>query len=204
WLQLVLHEYFHSFQFKQDAVFEYLASTIQSNSDSLRIIYETNDDFRKKINSENKLLKLAIQTTDPDSQLNYIRQFIHDRENRRNQYSRELNRLIIQENFWETIEGTARYIEAYLPEKFNQISFDSESAAADSLFNNFAHYQSQTDIELSDTFIKRTEAGNSYFYATGFNLCRLLDKLKIDYKSIVFNNPEKSLYHLLCESLNKH
>jgi len=29
--------------------------------------------------------------------------------------------------------------------------------------------------------------GATYYYATGFNIARLLDKLKVDYKSRLFN-----------------
>ena len=39
--------------------------------------------------------------------------------------------------------------------------------------------------------------GKSYFYATGFNMVRLLDKLGIEYKIELFNKGELSLEQLL-------
>jgi hypothetical protein len=39
--------------------------------------------------------------------------------------------------------------------------------------------------------------GNRYFYATGFNMVRLLDKLNIDYKRRLFNEGNLSLEVLL-------
>lgn len=45
-------------------------------------------------------------------------------------------------------------------------------------------------------FIERTKMMQAYYYVTGFNLCRLMDKIGINYKQDLFNHPAEGLYEI--------
>lgn len=199
WLQLVMHEYFHSYQFSHKAAFTYLAQTIKIPADTLDKIYLKNKWFSQELEMENTALLNAIAATSKDLMQRYISQFIQLRENRRKKYE-QLHRfdLTLMENFWETIEGTARYIEYYMAGNFDQLA-NNKANSCDSLFKDFADYVGNTNSENKNEFIQRTKMMPAYYYVTGFNLCRLMDKLGITYKEGLFNNPANGLYKIFIE-----
>ncbi len=106
------------------------------------------------------------------------------------------------ENYWETMEGTARYAEYYMAGNFKYLSLH-EPISCDSLFQDFEDYKGSKDFETIAEFKERTEIMEAYYYVTGFNLCRLMDKLGIEYKTQLFDNPESGLYNIFIEGFNK-
>jgi hypothetical protein len=196
WLQLVMHEYFHSIQFSHPATINYLAKTIKIPADTLDKIYTQNQWYQQELKKENDELLKAIESTTKDSLKIHIKQFFQIRENRRKKYETMTGQnLRVLENFWETIEGTARYVEYYMAGNFNQIA--NTSIRCDTLFHNFEDYNDELNFEDKPQFRKRTEMMTAYHYVTGFNLCRLMDKMKINYKHGLFNSPQRGLYELL-------
>lgn len=200
WLQLVMHEYFHSFQFSHKATINYLAETIQISADTLDKIYVQNAWFRESLEKENTALLNAIRVTDGDSIQFYIDEFLQTRHKRRIKYESlyKMN-LSIMENFWETIEGTARYAEYYMAGNFNQFANETKNQC-DSLFRNFKDYADMLNYENEKEFIERTKMMQAYYYVTGFNLCRLMDKIGINYKNDLFNNPSEGLYKIFTKN----
>jgi hypothetical protein len=197
WLQLVMHEYFHSFQFSHEKSIKYLSQKIQASADTLNQIFKQYSWFEKSLTKENNALLHAINTNNNDSTKIYIKQFISLREKRRARFSdvSDFN-LALREDFWETIEGSARYVESYLAGAFKNM--DAINATqCDTLFQHFAANKAIKNIEESETFIRRTEIMDAYYYVTGFNICRLLDKLGITYQADLFDNPENGLYQIL-------
>lgn len=196
WLQLVMHEYFHSFQFSHDKTISYLADNIRISADTLDNIYINNAWFRQEVKKENQLLLKAIETRNEDSLTWYIDEFNIHRANRRLKYqdASEFD-LTSAENFWETIEGTARYVEYYMATYFTNISIN-DSLECDSLFHNFERYK-LLDLENQEEFKQRTVIMPAYYYATGFNLCRLMDKLDFKYERELFTKPREGLYKVL-------
>lgn len=106
------------------------------------------------------------------------------------------------EEFWETIEGTARYAEYYMAGYFGKIPIGG-IGRCDSLFKRFVDYPADADFEKKQVFVNRTEIMPAYYYVTGFNLCRLLDKLGIAYKRSLFDQPGKGLYAILLREVQQ-
>jgi hypothetical protein len=203
WLPLVMHEYFHSFQFSHFPSMNYLASTIQIGADTLDKIYQQNDWFQTELAEENRWLLKAVDANNEDSLDYYLNSYIKVRENRRDKFKEQSNfELTIIENFWETVEGTARYTEYYLAGSFKSIPIP-DSNNCDSLFQNFADYTDGTNFENKKKFRQRTKIMVAYYYVTGFNLCRVMDKLGYTYKPQLFDKPEKGLYDIFIENFEK-
>lgn len=98
------------------------------------------------------------------------------------------------------MEGTARYLEYKLCSIFATRRPDEKLLRSDTSFksfNKFRNYKLQ-----SDPWLYKTEK-TSYFYATGFNMARLLDKLGVEYKSKLFNQGHLTLEQLLDETRKK-
>lgn len=185
WLQLLIHEYFHAFQFAHARGIRYLADSIEIKEDSLDQLYLKYEWFSQFLKEENEYLLKAISTVDKDSTQSYIDSFFRVRRNRRTVFNLKNGYDIAKvEKFWEKIEGTARYVEYHTGFIFN----DKETKAAlscDILFENFKQYET-LDFLRRPWFTKKTEIMRAYYYVTGFNLCRVMDKLKIQYKDNLF------------------
>jgi len=107
------------------------------------------------------LLLKAIDTNDIEASRAYILSFLKLRNERRERVKKDLGiDIVALEQLYETMEGSARYIEYCLYRHFG-------------------------DFNLSDAKWLYT-VGRKYYYATGFNLLRLLDKLGIEYHSHIF------------------
>ncbi|MBR0434371.1 MAG: hypothetical protein IJK15_11870, partial [Bacteroidaceae bacterium] len=93
----------------------------------------------------------------------YIQSFFDLRNERRERVKKELGiDIVALEQLYETMEGSARYIEYCLYRHFGNFNLSD----AKWLYN----------------------VGRKYYYATGFNLLRLSDKLEIDYKCGIFRD----------------
>jgi hypothetical protein len=196
WFQLVLHEYFHSFQFRNKALISYLADTIKFSADTLTYFYLNDSLFKNSLYEENRLLLAAINTNSQDSTGYYYKKFIEERALRRTYFRLKYEYDIsTYENFWEKIEGTARYVEYYCGDIFYQYS-KSKIKITDPLFKNFSAFNKKNFSE-GKQFKAREEMMAYYFYVTGFNLCRLMDKMQIEYKSVLFKNGGVALTDLL-------
>lgn len=196
WFQLVMHEYFHSFQFRNKAVINYLADTIKFSADTLTYFYLNDSLFKNSLKEENRYLLAAIRTNSIDSTGYYYKRFIEERALRRTYFRLKYEYDISTfENFWEKIEGTARYVEYYCGDIFYQYS-KSKMKITDPLFKNFSAFNKKNFSE-GKHFKEREEMMAYYFYVTGFNLCRLMDKLQIEYKSVLFKNGSVALTDLI-------
>lgn len=204
WLQLVMHEYFHSFQFSHKNSINYLADSIQIAADTLDRIYLQNKWFQQYIQRENEMLLNAIESENQDSTIFFISRLQEHRNSRRLKFqtTSEFN-LSKAENFWETIEGSARYTEYYMALYFTNISA-GRLESCDTLFHGFENYSDTESVERGKEFKIRTEIMPAYYYVTGFNMCRLMDKMVIEYKAGLFDKPEQGLYDILVENFDKY
>ena len=164
WATMVMHEYFHGFQFKNDGYLEtYETITNTVLPDTLSALAASHDWYRESITQENDLLLNAIETNDIEATRAYIQSFFKLRNERRERVKKELGiDIVALEQLYETMEGSARYIEYCL-------------------YRHFGNFN------LSDAKWLYT-VGHKYYYATGFNLLRISDKLKIDYKYAIFKD----------------
>jgi hypothetical protein len=196
WTTMIMHEYFHGFQYKHLAYLDYYEKNIVDiQPDSLRSIYKNYDWFKNSIDKENDLLLQAINETDDLKTNGFIDSFLLLRKERRMATKEQLKFDIEKsEKCYETMEGTARYVEYSLYSHFSTLPPDAQLMKSDTAYKSFHQYKNYK-IE-NDPWLFMTSK-TSYFYAVGFNLARLLDKLKIDYKSRLFNKGDLTLEDLL-------
>ena len=164
WATMVMHEYFHGFQFKNDGFLDiYEAITDAVLPDTLPVLAACHDWYGESIARENDLLLTAINASDNEALRGYVQSFFKLRDERRERVKKELGiDIAALEQLYETMEGSARYIEYCL-------------------YRHFGNFN------LSDAKWLYT-VGRKYYYATGFNLLRISDKLEIDYKHGIFKN----------------
>lgn len=198
WTTMIIHEYFHGFQYKHKPYMEYYEKEIvQIQPDSLSAFYKTVPWFKESIDIENRFLLEAISEKDNIKTAKILRDFWAKRKQRRQKFQKVFKFDIDKfEKCYETMEGTARYVEFSLYNHFAQRKPDETLMKSDSSFKSFAkfkNYKLQKDEWLYLT--NKT----TYFYATGFNMARLLDKLGIEYKSRLFKDGKISLEDILRE-----
>jgi hypothetical protein len=196
WATMVMHEYFHGFQYKhQTYIGFYEKNIVQIQPDSLTSIYKGNSWFKNSIDKENELLLQAINETDKSRTEQLIDTFFQFRNQRRKETQQKIKLDIVNyEKCYETMEGTARYVEFGLYNKFSTSRPHYKLTQSDTSFKSFKKFRNYK-IE-NDKWLYLTEK-TTYFYAIGFNMARLLDKLKIEYKVKLFNQGGLSLEDIL-------
>lgn len=199
WVTMLMHEYFHGYQYKHKAFVAYYEKEIALiGEDSLKSIYKNNSWFKQSIDEENRLLLKAINENDRISRKKTIAHFFSLRKKRRKEVLAKLKLDISKyEQCYETTEGTARYIEYSLYTLFSTRKPDYKLLQSDPSFKSFDQFRNY-NIQ-NDEWLYLTEK-TAYFYATGFNLVRLLDQLKIEYKSKLFKQGATTLEDLLAKS----
>ena len=168
WLPMLLHEYAHGFQYRQP---EFAAAAWRAlpsvGETELARYHKRYDWFGRAVKAENDELLAALTASDTAARMACIRKFETLRTERRACMAREFGDSIVRDEIlYEAMEGMARYIEA-------QVGFRLGS-------------YSEADDWLYDT------DRSGYFFATGYNLVRLLDLLGID-KSRLYTGGIRSL-----------
>ena len=202
WVTMVIHEYFHGFQFKHQPFLDYFSTHLAYfKGDSLKQIYKRNPWFKESVDAENELLLSALNTHSNKRIKPLLHSFFHLRARRRTRVKAELG-FDIQpyEKGYETLEGTARYVEWRLYALF---AGKTPSAALQRLDTAYGSYEYFRDYAISkDSWLYET-GKTAYYYAIGFNMARLMDKLGVDYKSGLFELGGRSLEDVLREWLGK-
>lgn len=197
WVTMIVHEYFHGFQYKHR---EYLHSIAQSISsvphDSLRAVYRNNPWFKEKVDEENELLLRALGAESRTETESLVTAFFKLRQQRRREVKQRLSLDIAgYEKAYETMEGTARYVEQKLYEKFSVKLPDSKLVSSDTSYHSYRDFR---DYKIDrDEWLYLTSKTGVYYYATGFNMVRLLDKLNVQYKERLFREGELSLEDIM-------
>ena len=195
WATMVIHEYFHGFQFKHPAHLAYFEKNISRAADTLQKLYELHRWYKDGVDKENKILLTMLATQRKKEIQSLTDSFFSVRQQRRLQAKRELNVDVAElERSYETMEGTARYVEFSLYASFMKKSPAFNLQKSDSAYHSYREFQNFT-IE-KDEWLYLAEK-TTYFYATGFNLVRLLDKLKVPYRTVLFNEGSLSLEQIL-------
>ncbi|TRZ43051.1 hypothetical protein D3A96_11270 [Robertkochia marina] len=206
WATMVLHEMFHHYQYNNENYREYAETEIGSLPFSIRdLVSLASEDeaFSAMIQQENDYLMQAISEDDIVVRDSLITTYLQQRQSRISEYSKEFPLLEKVENYYVIQEGSARYME------YKSMFILSDYAGKetppvivnDSLFKSYAEFQ---EIDLNDpAFSYLTYAAPSdYHYTIGFNIMRLLDALKVEYKSELLYHPEKGLHQYLEDYMN--
>lgn len=202
WITMIIHEYFHGFQYRHASFLDYFdKNVVYIPADSLKKAYSNNLWFKDYVDKENDFLLLAIASDDIKEAYAYIDSFLNLREKRRLLSIDSLNFDIGNiEQTYETMEGTARYVEYSLYGQFALLDKNEKLLLSDSSFffyEKFRKYNIENDQWLFHS------SKTTYFYATGFNIARLLDKLGIEYKTRLFKESGLSLEKILKTAVKK-
>ncbi|MBD1397852.1 hypothetical protein H9Q13_11810 [Pontibacter sp. JH31] len=197
WVTMVVHEYFHGFQFQHKDYLERFGNHAASSQKSkLKELYKEHAWFKTAVDKENELLLQALASDDRNEIRELIAAFFKERETRRDEAKRKLDLDIgTVESTYETLEGTARYVEQKLYEKFSQKLPDAKLQQTDSAYHAYHAFKGYK-LE-KDQWLYLTPKSGVYFYATGFNMTRLFDKLHIGYKDRLFKESHLSLEDIL-------
>jgi hypothetical protein len=199
WSTMVLHEYFHGFQFKHLKNQNHIKNSIAYfRQDSLYGIYKSNSWFKTAIDNENKFLLDAIEAKNPNERIQLIDSVFMSRNKRRFKAKESLKIDFAQaESIYETMEGSARYVEIELYKLFSEDSKKNKKIDSDNSFKNYKDFKN-FDFEKAEWIYLTNKT--KYYYVTGFNMIRLLEKLDVDFKSRLFMEGNVTLEKLLFES----
>ncbi len=200
WASMVLHEYFHGFQHRHPSMLDHYQKNLPNvGVDRLDRVYEGNEWFKKMTDEENGFLLQAINSSDTALTQQYIRRFLTKRKEKRALFLEKQQYDISKyEMYYEKLEGTARYVEFQLLNNFRNLPPDTGLQQVDTAYHSHRHFK-DFQLEKHPWLFDSARSGN-YVYATGFNMARLLDKLKRPYKEQLFNNGALALEDLLVVS----
>lgn len=187
WATMVMHEYFHGFQFRHPGYLDYFEKSIASlTQEVLKSLYEENEWYKESVDRENQMLLSAISSQSPAEIKSLVNTFFELRDKRRTTTEQKLNTDIRSiEQLFETMEGTARYVEFGLYGIFSTRQPDAGMARSDSLYHSYSYFK---DFSFEESQWLYMTGGGNYYYATGFNILRLLDLLNVDYKPALFRD----------------
>lgn len=203
WSGMLLHELFHGYQFHHKDFREYAFKTklvFSVINDTLQSYYNNYDWYKKGVDQENELLLQAIEAKDKESRKSLALKMLAVRDERRKMVAGQLNKPVeFYEPGFETMEGTARYIEGGIGTALQQTQFSKELLKLDTNYSKAALNKPDSNPQAG----YKTEVSQKYTYATGYNMARLLDKFGSDYKKRLFKTPELTLEKCLREAVAK-
>ncbi|KAA5545806.1 hypothetical protein [Adhaeribacter rhizoryzae] len=202
WATMVIHEYFHGFQFMHPAYLKYFQKNMTViPEDSLRKVYKAQKWYKASIDKENEILLTALTVADGKQIKALIDSFFLLREQRRRQAKQQLNFDVTAiEQTYETMEGTARYVEYSLYRNFANKAPNPKLVKNDPAYQSYKYFRNHN--QEKDKWLYLTDK-TTYFYATGFNMVRLLEKLKIKYQKRLFREDALSLEQILKQYVAK-
>jgi hypothetical protein len=201
WTTMILHEYFHGFQLKHAPFLTHFGKNIAVAADTLDKIYKAHGWFKESVDQENAILLAALDGADGAKINSLVDSLFLLRARRRQQAKLQLNVDIAQiEQIYETMEGTARYVEYNLYSHFARKNPNRSLLKSDTAYHSYQYFRDYT-IE-KDKWLYLSDR-TKYFYATGFNMVRLFEELKINYKTRLFNEGDLSLEQMLKQHRTK-
>lgn len=195
WMTMVIHEMFHQYQQKFKKFREkQMYSQRNFDRDTLDYFFKNKGWFKKGVQLENKTLLKVINENNSDSIEIYISKYLKYKNERISRLKKEFGIEISElESNLSVLEGTARYIE-YCTKLHFKAAFNNQILSKiDNKYkiNRFKDYDLKQDEWMYNL-------GGGYYYSIGFNLTRILEKLKINYQKSIFSE-SKSLDQFLEE-----
>ena len=141
--------------------------------------------YKRMVDQENIFLLKALNASHDEETKKYLKSFSNIRLQRREKYHKVKGFDISEaEMLWEAIEGSARYIETRVFLSYKTSNKNKQLQKYDSSYNSNTDFKNYSITDQQWLF--DSTKSNKYFYATGFNIIRLLDKLNIQYKNELF------------------
>lgn len=199
WAAMVLHEYFHGFQFRHPEFIRFANDSITVSTRKLQSYYDKYPWFKKSVDEENQLLLECLNSNDVSQIKKLFKNYKAKRIERLSAFKEvEKFDLTIQEEFLEKMEGSARYMEYQLYQMFKDIPIDKKLAEIDHKYD----FSAVKKFRLEDKPWMYQSTSIRYYYSTGFNMLRLLDQLKVSYKANFFDDNRSTPYQLLNQKLS--
>lgn len=197
WFTMLLHEKFHGYQFMHSEFLKYYNEiTKHISQDSIQNVYKTHDWFKTMIDEENGFLLTAINTKSREQSLSALNKFKDIRKKRRMKYEKLFSSDIeTVERVYELVEGSARYYDRLAQKTIASMKPYKPLKDIDKFYNGVKPFAENYD-ELNSWAYKSDKSGE-YFYATGYNLMRVLDRLEIKYQEELFKDVKMDLEVLL-------
>lgn len=194
WAAMVVHEYFHGFQFRHPALIAYSNDSVTLSGSQVQAFYDQYEWFKTSIDQENNLLLDCLELKEQKAIDSTLALFCLLREKRRQRLEDSLhNGLARQEDFYEKLEGSAKYVDLNLLAAYKHFPPDQQLQQLDSAYQRDAYRH----LDLKQEKWMYSPGFVSYFYATGCNLLRVLDKLRLPYKKDFFDHNYKTPYGLI-------
>ncbi len=161
WFPMVLHECAHGYQYAHPWLDSLLAQGLPTYGEmELARLHLQHDWFNELVEAENRALLEALDAESDAEREALVRTFLTRREARKERMAQQMGEAAVRdEEFYEYMEGLARFIEA-------EVGF------------RLGCYSPEKDTWLFDT------SRSGYFFATGYNLMRLFDRLGVDKSSL--------------------
>ncbi|WP_019668957.1 hypothetical protein [Eudoraea adriatica] len=206
WSTMVIHEMFHHYQFNNVNYKEYARNEINPlsfNPNNLYSLCKEDENFLTMIQKENDHLMKAISDNNGSGRDSLISTYLEKRKNRIEKYSMEYPDLEKVEDFYVIQEGSARYIEYKSMFILSDYANSSDSIVIlnDPMFKSYVEFK-EVDLTKQAFSYLTYAAPSDYHYTIGFNIMRLLDVLRIDYKPYLLNKPQNGLHKYLEDYIN--
>jgi hypothetical protein len=193
WMSMVIHEMFHQYQrnFKEFRK-KQQSSQKDFDRDTLDYLYKNKDWFNKTVKKENRILLEVLDLKDNDSIKKYLSDYLTTKKQRISKVRNEEGLEILDlENSLSKSEGTARYIDYCVKLTLKEEPDSKTLSEIDDKYqtNRFENYELGQDKWMYNL-------GGGYYYSIGFNLTRVLEKLKIDYQKDIFHKNKPFDFYL--------
>lgn len=196
WSTIYIHEIFHLFQGTKWSN-DIIGKDENINSEPLLKLKRDKKNIKLVINEQkiirNALLKLDFANKQTIKTL--CKDLISKRESRYKYLQSQIKNSIKNEQFYETLEGTARYIEKHI-----DLYSKSDTDKRKYMNKDLLAYLDKYGIKTYYYMLHQIEPGENYYYETGFGLSLLLDKLDKKWKERAFKT---TLWEQVLESCKK-
>ena len=195
WVSVVMHELVHTHQLRAPGAERILRAIVsgERTPHALTALYARDQPFRALISREYELLVRAAQRPEHDSRAakKALTRWLGHYQRRVRSLQGEANaaQLIADDALFSYIEGVARYLESQFledPSLHPQLSL-----ASDPRFDHYAQF-----LDRGYAGSPNRQLDEHYFYAIGYHLCVLLDRLDRSWRMRVHTRDE-FLYDLV-------
>lgn len=183
YIAILFHEGLHAYQLEnfEDNLFNSLWGGADENEEVLRLV-DTDAAIKNLYARENEALADLVQLQDSGELKGKISRYLTIREERMQAFRQKFgdektNLLMVLENYYEKVEGTARYTEAQVAKLLGD----------DDLYRE---YIQNLQVNMD---------GKEKYYRSGMAMCLIFDELNTPWKEEVFGKPDS-----MCELLTKY
>jgi hypothetical protein len=197
WSTIYIHEIFHLFQGPKWSK-ELISKDENINSEPLQKLKKDKKNIKLVI-EEQKIIRSALLKLDFEnkSSVKKMCQDLISKRNKRYKYLKnKIKHSINIEQFYETLEGTTRYIEKHI-----DLYSISDSNKTKLMNKDLVGYLKKHGIKTYYYMLHQIEPGENYYYETGFGLSLLLDKLNKNWKEQAFKSTLWNQVNQSCSDL---